>query len=374
MSYVAAVDHLHSLGQELAGAAPRRKFDLATMRVLAAALGDPQKQFPAVLIAGTNGKGSTAATLASICAAAGVRTGLYTSPHLTRVTERIRTTEPGDASRRRGGRTQVDRHCGGGICTTLLPRRPDGAAAGCDRRAAIRAQLFRIADRAGLPLLRRTQGRDRDPGSGSGRAAGCDQHRGPDAFGHHRHCARSSGVSGRHARGDCREKAGILRARGTAGDAAAASRGESSDRTRLRLHSMYVASMRRSTFPDAVLRMAATSTHRLPRCTRTTTTLRWEASDCGYTHRWPASTSNATWRWRLQRRSNYVTIIVTILQTQRLKRGLPHTAWPGRLEFLPPDAAAGCGAQSSGRMGAARGHCHATRVPAAHTDLQLPAR
>jgi dihydrofolate synthase/folylpolyglutamate synthase len=94
MSYVAAVDHLHSLGQELASAAPRRKFDLATMRVLAAALGDPQKQFPAVLIAGTNGKGSTAATLASICAAAGVHTALYTSPHLTRVTERIRTAEP----------------------------------------------------------------------------------------------------------------------------------------------------------------------------------------------------------------------------------------------------------------------------------------
>jgi dihydrofolate synthase/folylpolyglutamate synthase len=93
MSYVAAVEHLQSLGQELAHTAPRRKFDLATMRVLAAALGDPQKQFPAVLIAGTNGKGSTAATLASICAAAGLRTALYTSPHLIRVTERIRIAE-----------------------------------------------------------------------------------------------------------------------------------------------------------------------------------------------------------------------------------------------------------------------------------------
>jgi len=94
MSYVAAVDHLHGLGQELASPAPRRKFDLAHMRALAAALGDPQKQLPAVLIAGTNGKGSTAATLASICAAAGLRTALYTSPHLSRVTERIRTAEP----------------------------------------------------------------------------------------------------------------------------------------------------------------------------------------------------------------------------------------------------------------------------------------
>ena len=94
MSFVAAVDHLHALGQELASPAPRRKFDLAHMRTLAAALGDPQTRFPSILIAGTNGKGSTAATLASILAAAGLRIGLYTSPHLTRVTERIRTADP----------------------------------------------------------------------------------------------------------------------------------------------------------------------------------------------------------------------------------------------------------------------------------------
>jgi dihydrofolate synthase / folylpolyglutamate synthase len=92
MSYTAAVDHLYALGQELAPAtagAPRRKFDLAHMRVLAAALGDPQTTFPSILIAGTNGKGSTASTLSSILTAAGYRTGLYTSPHLIRVNERI---------------------------------------------------------------------------------------------------------------------------------------------------------------------------------------------------------------------------------------------------------------------------------------------
>jgi dihydrofolate synthase/folylpolyglutamate synthase len=59
------------------------------MRTLSAAFGDPQNTFPSVLIAGTNGKGSTAATLASILASAGYKTGLYTSPHLTRVNERI---------------------------------------------------------------------------------------------------------------------------------------------------------------------------------------------------------------------------------------------------------------------------------------------
>jgi dihydrofolate synthase/folylpolyglutamate synthase len=92
MSYAAAVDHLYALGHELAPTAPsvpRRKFDLAHMRTLTSALGHPQTKFPSVLIAGTNGKGSTAATLASILTVAGYRTALYTSPHLIRVNERI---------------------------------------------------------------------------------------------------------------------------------------------------------------------------------------------------------------------------------------------------------------------------------------------
>jgi dihydrofolate synthase / folylpolyglutamate synthase len=97
MSFAAAVERLNALGLELSPGAPRRKFELAHMRTLAAALGDPQIKFPSVLIAGTNGKGSTAATLASILAAAGYRAGLYTSPHLERVTERIRFAEPGRA-------------------------------------------------------------------------------------------------------------------------------------------------------------------------------------------------------------------------------------------------------------------------------------
>src|ERR1700730_11497688 len=92
MSYAAAVDHLYALGHELAHGlpnVPRRKFELAHMRVVAGALGDPKATFPSVLSSGPNGKGSTAATLASILIAAGYRTGLYTSPHLIRVNERI---------------------------------------------------------------------------------------------------------------------------------------------------------------------------------------------------------------------------------------------------------------------------------------------
>lgn len=92
MSYAAAIDQLSALAPELAlkPGQPRRKFSLEEVRTLLAALGNPQRSFPSVLIAGTNGKGSTAATLASILSAAGLRTGLYTSPHLARPNERIR--------------------------------------------------------------------------------------------------------------------------------------------------------------------------------------------------------------------------------------------------------------------------------------------
>lgn len=66
------------------------KFGLRGIRALLRALGNPQKQFPSIHIAGTNGKGSTAALLASIFTAAGYKTGLYTSPHVVDFTERIR--------------------------------------------------------------------------------------------------------------------------------------------------------------------------------------------------------------------------------------------------------------------------------------------
>ena len=89
MSYDSAVAQMYALGHELAQT-PSHKFDLAHMRILLAALGNPENSFPSVLIAGTNGKGSTGATLASILGASGLKTGLYTSPHLVRINERIR--------------------------------------------------------------------------------------------------------------------------------------------------------------------------------------------------------------------------------------------------------------------------------------------
>ena len=89
MSYETAVARMFALGHELAQT-PSHKFDLAHMRVLLQGLDHPELRFPSVLIAGTNGKGSTAATLASILRASGLKTGLYTSPHLVRLNERIR--------------------------------------------------------------------------------------------------------------------------------------------------------------------------------------------------------------------------------------------------------------------------------------------
>jgi dihydrofolate synthase/folylpolyglutamate synthase len=97
MTYEQAMDRLAALGPEMRtvqvnGATVARKFSLDHIKALLRELGDPQAQFGSVLIAGTNGKGSTAATLASIANAAGIRVGLYTSPHLERLNERIKTS------------------------------------------------------------------------------------------------------------------------------------------------------------------------------------------------------------------------------------------------------------------------------------------
>src|SRR5450432_3377816 len=92
MNYDEAVRYLLSLGRELAAPtqAAAAKFDLENITVLAERLGRPDRAYPSAHIAGTNGKGSTAAFLESILRRAGFRTGLNTSPHLERINERIR--------------------------------------------------------------------------------------------------------------------------------------------------------------------------------------------------------------------------------------------------------------------------------------------
>src|SRR5271165_2899497 len=88
MTYHHTVEQLYALGHELAST-PSQKFDLAYVREMLEALDHPERRFASVLIAGTNGKGSTAATLSSILRVAGYKTALYTSPHLVRINERI---------------------------------------------------------------------------------------------------------------------------------------------------------------------------------------------------------------------------------------------------------------------------------------------
>jgi dihydrofolate synthase/folylpolyglutamate synthase len=86
MTFKESLHYLLSLGHETIAI----KLGLRNTELLLAALGNPHEAFESVQIAGTNGKGSTAVILDSICRAAGIRAGLYTSPHLVSVTERIK--------------------------------------------------------------------------------------------------------------------------------------------------------------------------------------------------------------------------------------------------------------------------------------------
>jgi len=86
MDYNEALRYLFSLGHETLAI----KLGLRNTTLLLNSLKNPQHSFPAVQIAGTNGKGSTASFLDSICRQAGIKTGLYTSPHLESINERIK--------------------------------------------------------------------------------------------------------------------------------------------------------------------------------------------------------------------------------------------------------------------------------------------
>ena len=81
-----SVSYLLSLGNEVSA----MKLGLENIRKLLATLDNPENNFLKVQVAGTNGKGSTCVFLDSICREAGIKTGLYTSPHLISITERIK--------------------------------------------------------------------------------------------------------------------------------------------------------------------------------------------------------------------------------------------------------------------------------------------
>ena len=88
MQFDDAVRYLLGLGHETLAI----KLGLRNTELLLNALDNPERAFPSVQIAGTNGKGSTAAMLDLMCRAADIKCGLYTSPHLVSITERIRVS------------------------------------------------------------------------------------------------------------------------------------------------------------------------------------------------------------------------------------------------------------------------------------------
>jgi dihydrofolate synthase/folylpolyglutamate synthase len=91
--FAEALDYLYSFvdySQERSYRYSAEVFDLGRVQQLLKRLADPQDAYRTVHIAGTKGKGSVASLIASALRAAGLRTGLYTSPHLVRFTERIR--------------------------------------------------------------------------------------------------------------------------------------------------------------------------------------------------------------------------------------------------------------------------------------------
>ncbi|MBA2620541.1 MAG: bifunctional folylpolyglutamate synthase/dihydrofolate synthase [Acidobacteria bacterium] len=86
MNFQASIEYLSNLGNEVAA----MKLGLENIKILLAALGNPENKYKKVQIAGTNGKGSTCVFLEAICVSAGINVGLTTSPHLISITERIK--------------------------------------------------------------------------------------------------------------------------------------------------------------------------------------------------------------------------------------------------------------------------------------------
>ena len=165
------------------------EFRLSRMRQLLARLGNPQKGLPIVHVAGTKGKGSTSAALAAVLSAAGYRTGLFTSPHLERIEERIAvdglTCPPAQ------------------LAALLAEIRPVVEA--LDRRAARRGggrigpTYFEVADRRGPPALRPRKDRPGCVGGRAGRPPGRHQRLHPRGLHHCEHQLRSHPAVGQYA-------------------------------------------------------------------------------------------------------------------------------------------------------------------------------
>lgn len=108
MSYESTLAYIHSVKWQ--GSKP----GLSRTRHLLAALGNPERELKFVHIAGTNGKGSTAACIASCLRAAGYRVGLYTSPYINRFNERMQVDGVPISDERLEALVNEIRPCSGG--------------------------------------------------------------------------------------------------------------------------------------------------------------------------------------------------------------------------------------------------------------------
>ena len=174
------------------------KFGLETIRLVLESLGHPERAYPTLLVAGTNGKGSVVAYADAALRAAGLRTGRYTSPHLVRVNERIAVD----------GRLGTDQELAHAV------GRVRAAAEGLVRARRARApHLLRGLDR-GRPrsLPPASRGR-RGPRGRDGRTARRHERRRPPRLRDREHRLRPPGLPRRDAPGD-RHREGGSPARG----------------------------------------------------------------------------------------------------------------------------------------------------------------
>ena len=165
---------------------------LEPMQDLAARLGDPQKSFRSIHVAGTKGKGSVSALIEAALAHAGLRVGRYASPHVERITERV-SVQGHD----------VDEP----TLARALNRALDAyEAAPQGRHARGQRNLVRPSHRRRLYHFRRNATRVGGDRSGLGRTARFDQHRRRRNRRRHQHRARAHGNLGAYARGDRRAR------------------------------------------------------------------------------------------------------------------------------------------------------------------------
>ncbi len=161
----------------------RESFDLKEFERFLARLDDPHRRLKTVVVAGTKGKGSTAAMIASIAQASGLKAGLYTSPHLCSIRERIRVDGE-----------MISEEAFAALVSELMPHIEAAGMAGVRRYRT----FFEILTAMALVHFQRVGGGPRGARSGLGGTPGRDQCRHAAGLGHHLDQSRPYGSARRH--------------------------------------------------------------------------------------------------------------------------------------------------------------------------------